>query len=94
MSMVSTVPETPMISSPGAGRISSVTTFYEISLDNQDVGNCVFSVTTFDDDLSVLRSIKQADAQPFISVDYLWAGMSIAIMRARTHNRNFRSHSG
>ena len=72
--MVSTVPETPMISSPGA--------------------NCVFSVTTFDDNLSVLRSIKQADAQPFISVDYLWAGMSIAIMRARTHNRNFRPYSG
>ena len=49
--MVSTVPETPMISSPGA--------------------NCVFSVTTFDDDLSVLRSIKQTDAQSSISVDYL-----------------------
>ena len=50
-------------------------------------------VTTFDNDLSVSRGIKPADAQSFISVDYLWAGMSIAIMRACTHNRNFRSHS-
>jgi hypothetical protein len=33
-------------------------------------------VTTFDNDLSVSRGIKPADAQSFISVDYLWAGMS------------------
>ena len=35
---MSTVPETSMMSGPGANRISSVTTFYEISLDNQGIG--------------------------------------------------------
>jgi hypothetical protein len=54
----------------------------------------ISSVTTFDDDLSVLYSIKQADTQSFILADYLWTGVPIAIMRARTHNRNFRPHSG
>jgi len=38
VSLVSTVPESLMMSGPGADRISSVTTFYEISLDNQAVG--------------------------------------------------------
>ena len=54
--------------------------------------NRISSVTTFDDDLSVPCSIKQADTQSFILVDYLWTGVPIAIMRARTHNRNFREN--